>query len=565
MVDRYRKLEADRYDAIVVGAGTGGLVAAALLARHGRRVLVIDQHYVAGGNTTVFRRRGYEFDVGLHYIGDCGANGLVPRILRAAGAEPVVWEELDPDGFDTMLFPDLTFRYPRGLANLATRLHEAFPAERRGLERYLRLLRATHGLTQLARHASGAVDVARGADLLLRWAMRPFAEFLDTCTRDPRLRAVLTAHHGIYALPPSRTPTLLAVGVTAHYADGAYFPRGGGQVTSDRLVASIERHGGTVLLRAQVERIVVEKGHVTGVELRSKHLGHRRVRAPVVISNADLKQTLTRLVDAEHLTARTRSRTAEYEMSLGLGVVYLGLDRDLAAEGMARTNFFVNDTYDLEAAYAAWRRGEFRNDAGVYVTVASLKDPTNRRLAPPGHTNLQIMTTAPSSPEAWGVDPRDLDEHRYGERRVYQQRKRRFARDLVAQAERAIPGLARSIVFEEVATPLTHRRYTLATGGTSYGIALTPEQFGARRPAARTEIEGLYLCGASLRTAHGIPGAASSGVVAAAEVLGPWLYAEVFGPWNSLPRSPLAEWIAARVGDVEHRLPIALPWAAARP
>jgi monoamine oxidase len=69
--ERYRTLERDTFDVIVVGAGTGGLTAAALLARHGCSVLVLDRHQVAGGNATVFHRPGYAFDVGIHYIGDC--------------------------------------------------------------------------------------------------------------------------------------------------------------------------------------------------------------------------------------------------------------------------------------------------------------------------------------------------------------------------------------------------------------------------------------------------------------------------------------------------------------
>ena len=115
MADRLRQLDEESFDVIVVGAGIGGLVSAALLARQGRSVLVLDRHVVAGGNATIFRRRGYEFDVGLHYVGGCHEDGVLPRILRAAGAGDIVFEELDPDGFDVLVFPDLQFRIPRGI------------------------------------------------------------------------------------------------------------------------------------------------------------------------------------------------------------------------------------------------------------------------------------------------------------------------------------------------------------------------------------------------------------------------------------------------------------------
>jgi phytoene dehydrogenase-like protein len=113
--DRFRSLDDRRFDVIVVGAGMGGLTAAALLTRQGKRVLVVDQHAVAGGNATIFKRSGYEFDVGLHYIGGCHPDGPIPRILRAAGVDDVEFEELDPDGFDTLVFPDFEFRIPKGI------------------------------------------------------------------------------------------------------------------------------------------------------------------------------------------------------------------------------------------------------------------------------------------------------------------------------------------------------------------------------------------------------------------------------------------------------------------
>ena len=531
--DRFRSLERDTFDAVVVGAGMGGLTAAALLARHGAAVLVVDPHYVAGGNGTVFRRRGYEFDVGLHYIGDCGSNGLIPRILRAAGVTNVRFREMDPDGFDTFRFPDLEFRVPRGLDVFRQRLVDRFPTEARGIDRYLRLLRETWALTQIAGPVAALTTLPQ-ARLALRWATATLSEFLDTCTHDERLRAILAGQNLTYGQPPSRVALPAHAIVAMHYFAGAYYPEGGGQVMADRLAAEIEARGGKILLLTRARRILIEHGRAAGIEIEGKHVGRRIVRAPVVISNADLKRTLFDLVGVEHLRAPTCARVAGYEMSPALGVVYLGVRRDLRAEGIANSNYTVFSTYDLERQYAAARAGRFDPEPACYISLTSVKDPENPRIAPPGIANIQLMAVVPSAPEAWGTTAADVTDGRYRRSEGYQWAKRQLTDRLLDQAERVLPGLRRDIVYQEVATPMTHTRFTGSSGGTSYGLALTPAQFLHRRPGPTTEIRGLYLCGASLRTGHGIAGAMMSGLFAAAQVVGLRLLPGTLGPANAV-------------------------------
>ena len=527
MADRFRSLERERYDAVVVGAGMGGLVAAALLAARGRSVLVVDQHYVAGGNATVFRRPGYEFDVGIHYLGTCHDDGAIPRILRAAGVHDVEFLPMDPEGFDTLVFPDFRFRVPGSFDGYRDRLVEHFPSEREGIDRYMRLLGDVQRLMRAAARPMklpGALWRSRSA---LRWGGGTLGQFLDTCTRDPALRAVLAAENGDYAQPPSRASLAMHAALMLHYLEsGGYYPKGGGQRISDALAASIERAGGKVLLITSVERISIESGRAVGVEIVNKHLGRRRVHADVVISNADLKRTLLELVGPEHLPRRLTRRTEGFEMSPGLGVVYLGLQSDLKQRGLPNTNYWVYPSYDLETAYADTFAQRFNDAPFVYVSIASLKDPANARIAPAGHTNLQLMSLAPSTPEAWGVRAPAFADGSYRKSDAYKRHKEAYAARLVGAAAAACGDLSRDIVFEEVATPLTHARYTRSTGGTSYGLALTPEQFLHRRPGPQTPIRGLYLCGASLRSGHGIMGAMMSGVFAAAEVAGRDVVAE---------------------------------------
>ena len=533
--DRFRKLDQARFDVVVIGSGIGGLTAAALLAQHGRSVLVLDQHYVPGGNASVFRRPGYEFDIGIHYLGQCGPRGAIPRILSAAGAKGVRFNAMDPDGFDTLFFPDFEFRVPAGIEEYSRRLVSTFPAEKPGIQRYISLLQQMRTLQKLPGQPGRALSVLPRSLRALRWSFSTVAKFLDTCTENQKLRAVLCAESGDYAQPPSRASLALHAGLMAHYLEsGAYYPRGGGQVMSEALAKSIESRAGKLLLNTRVQRIVVENGRACGVIFANKHVGTREVRAETVISNADIKRTLLELLPEGAIAKQSRRKAQKWEMSLALGVVYLGVRSEIFRSTNRATNYWVYSSYNQEPEYLSARSGEFSDKPFAYVSVASHKDSGNDRLAPPGIVNLQVMGLAPSSPKAWGISESDATSNAYRKNPAYLQKKAVFAKRLLQTAERALPGIGQNVVFQEVATPLTHQRYTGATGGTSYGLALTPEQFLHRRPSAKSPVPGLLYAGASTRMGHGIMGSMMSGVAAAAEILGSKLFKEVIG---ALPKT----------------------------
>ncbi len=532
--DRFRRLDKDRFDVVIIGAGMGGLTAGALLAQRGRSVLVLDQHYVPGGNATIFKRPGYEFDVGVHYLGQCGKDGMLPRILNAAGAKDVRFGRMDPDGFDTIVCEDLEFRVPVGVEAYRARLIEHFPSERAGIDRYVDLLTAAADLQRAAQKPRRALEWSRGqawgALKALRWVDSTLGSFLDSCTQDPLLRTVLAAENGTYAEPPSRAALVLHLGLMLHYLeDGGYYPLGGGQVPADALADAIESAGGKLLLSTRVKKIRVQSGKAAGVELENKHVGRRFIAAETVISNADIKKTLLDLVDSGAVSPKTRSRAKKWEMAPALGITYLGMKREALGERVQNTNYFVYPSTDIEGFYRDCRAGRMTDAPPVYATLASLKDPDNPRLAPEGVLNLQLMTVVPSQLEAWGVTEAQVRDGSYSDSEAYARCKAEFAQRVRAGAAQVFPTLEDNVVFEEVATPLTQTRYTGSTGGTSYGLALIREQFLHRRPGAETEIPGLLLCGASMRTAHGIMGAMTSGVVAAAHVVGRSVYKEAVG------------------------------------
>jgi len=538
--------EVDRFDAIVIGSGLGGLAAAAFLCAQGKRTLVLEAHYVAGGNSQVFRRErdghAWEFDVGIHYIGECGRDGMITAVLNGLGlAERVVFRPLDADGYSTLHFPDLTFRVPFGWDRYRARLGETFPDEVEALGRVLDVMQeVSHASRRLSRGELEMSELVNEAPIFLQQGLRPVTELFAEHRLSERAAAVLLGEQGCYAVRPSNTPVAMAAGLTDHFLHGAYYPVGGGQVIAGRLIEAIRAWGGEVRTQSPVRRILVEDGRVRGVVAGRKNREPVEIEAPAVVSNADLKRTFFELVGKEHWAPETLARIDALEMAVPLFCVYLGLDVDLAAEGMPNSNHFLWGGYDIEGVYDELDAGRLASDAMAYLTAASLKDPDNPRTAPRGHTNLQIMTLVPRDYGVWNVEKGPAEGGRYHRDPEYRRRKQALADHLIEVSEQLIPGLREHVVWQEAATPVSQERFTLSTGGTSYGIEMSCSQAGPMRVGPRTEIEGLFLCGASTPSGPGISGVLRGGVAAAGEVLGrdllrPILAGDVLGDRSRLP------------------------------
>jgi phytoene dehydrogenase-like protein len=533
----------EHWDAIVIGSGLGGLTCAAYLCALGKRTLVLEAHYVAGGNSQAFRRqirdRQYEFDVGVHYIGECGPDGLITQMLNGLGlAERIVFRPLDPDGYSTLYFPGLTFRVPASWNRYRTRLLDTFPEEKEPLGKVVDVLRevAEQG-RRFQRGELALEDMAGEAPLFLQWGLRPVTDLFAEYALSEAASAVLLGEQGDYAVRPSKTPTALAAGLTDHYMRGAFYPEGGGQAMAGRLVEAIRAYGGEVRTRAPVKRVRVEDGRAVGIELEKTGA---ELDAPVVVSNADLKRTVLELVGAEHFAAETVERVRGFRMSLPLFAVYAGLDVDLVAEGLPNTNHWLWGSTDIEGIYAQVEDGQLPDENLAYVTVTSLRDPESRHIAPEGYTNLQVMTLVPHDYDLWNVERGPAEGGRYHRDPEYRRRKADLMEELLETAERVVPGLREHTHWKEAATPVTQERFTHSTGGTSYGIEYATDQMGPARIGYATDVEGLFLCGASTPAGHGIANVMFSGLRAAevatgADLRRAVLAGEVLGDRGLLP------------------------------
>lgn len=505
----------DTWDAIVVGSGIGGLATAWLLGEKLRKkVLVLERHYTAGGFSHTFRRPGYEWDVGVHYVGQATGRSAMGRMFAETFGDGVRWEPMG-EVYDTVVLGGRRYEYVAGRERWRARMHEYFPEERAAVDRYLDLVRdAVRG----SRLYWAEKVVPRPVAAVAGWAMRrgfmrhasrTTREVLESLTRNQELIAVLAAQWGDYGLPPAESSFAMHATVTGHYFDGGYYPVGGARTMAAAVVPRIEAAGGAVVIDAEVTGVLVESGRAAGVRTKDG----REFRAPLVVSDAGLHTTLDLLpADApgRSVLDALRSRLAPSAAHLCL---YVGLKHTDAELGLARSNLWVYRDADFEGAVAGFTANPAADPPFAYISFPSAKDPSFVERCP-GRSTIEVITLARFDWfERWASDPwrrRGAD---------YEALKTGLRDRLLEVLYREVPQVRGKVDVAELSTPLSTRHFTNYARGEIYGLAHSPARFAERQLGPRTPVPDLYLTGQDACSC-GIAGAMVGGYLAASAIAG---------------------------------------------
>jgi len=483
----------ENYDVIVIGSGAGGLAAALRLARLNFSVLLLEAMPSFGGYINPFRRKGYTFDTGLHFLIGISKGDNFWRVLEELGINNTVnFIELNPDGYDRFIFPDYEFQVCNGRERFKEKLISDFPKEERGIHEFFKvsdkILKAVEDSRSMGSGLLGMLSFILKNPVMLKYSRVPYQSLLDHLISDKRLQAVLSAPSLYYGTPPAKASVILAIMVWMSMLQGEFYPHGGSGAFKDAFIRGLTEHGAVLKNNSRVVAIG-KHGDDFVVETEAEE----QYRSRVVISNADPVITLGKLVNPEILPSKIKKTVTGLRPSEGSFYAFIGTDLDLPSIGITDTNITYYDSYDINKIFenqlAPNPPEAFPN---FFITSPSVKDPDGRH-APEGFHTLGIFTWAISYNlfEKWA----GLPSMKRGEE--YKALKEEIGDRLIISAEKYVPGISSHIDIVEYATPLSNEYWVNAVMGGNYGPDHTPDQFGKNRFSSFTSgIDGLFMTGA---------------------------------------------------------------------
>jgi all-trans-retinol 13,14-reductase len=513
---RYRpnRLAPD-YDAVVIGSGMSGLTTAALLSDLGWKVCVLEQHYTAGGFTHSYERAGYEWDVGVHYIGEVGAPTRTRKLFDYLSGGRLEWAPMDAE-YDRFYIGDKVFTAVAGKQAFRDNLVRQFPNEAQAIDRYIALL-------DRSGDALSAFGMGRGMPQWMGKAIKPWFNWkrrgayrrttwdvLSRLTDDEDLIATLCGQWGDMGMPPKRSPFMAHAMIARHYLYGGYYPVGGAWRIADTIIPKIQAGGGEVFTYAGVAEIEVADGAVTGVRMQDGH----RIECACVISSAGVDNTFNHLLaDPVAEQSGYRRLMGTVQASVGHLGVYIGLKGTAEEIGLPRTNYWIYPSNDYDGALDAFLENPDAPFPVVYISFPSAKDPDyeNRH---PGTATIEIVAPAPYE---WFAKWRD---ETWGQRGDDDEAlKQKFGFRLMETLYEKVPQARGKVDYYEVSTPLSTNWFGGYQRGELYGLAHTGERLEQDWLRPKTTIPGLWLTGQDILTC-GVTGAMMAGMITTMSLVG---------------------------------------------
>ena len=513
---RYRptRLNGD-YDAIVIGSGIGGMTTAASLSKMGKKVLVLEQHYTAGGFTHAYSRNGYEWDVGVHYIGDVGYPTMSRKLFDFISAGNLKWAEMDKV-YDRIFLGDEHFDFVAGKEEFVAEIKKHFPADHAAIDQYMEMVREVNKgmrwftMSKLFRPWQQKLFSIAMKRMVPDYFNKTTYDVLKGITNNEKLIAVLTGQWGDNGMSPKKGSFLIHCLIAKHYFNGGFYPVGGASQIAETVIPQIQASGGEVFTYAEVSEILIEKGKATGVKMKDG----TEIRSPLVISNAGAFNTYGKLLpEAARVKHGYDKKLKKIKRSFTNVGLFIGLKEDAKSLGLPKTNFWIYPDQHHDANVEAFVKDHTKPMPVVYISFPSAKDPSFEARYP-GRSTIEIV--APASFEMW----KEWKGTTWGKRgEDYEAFREYFADRMLEALYEKLPQLRGKIDYYEASTPLSTEFFCFYDEGEIYGLDHDPSRFEQHWLQPKSEIPGLWLTGQDTLSC-GVAGAMIAGFLTAVQILG---------------------------------------------
>ncbi len=465
-----------RYDVVIIGSGLGGLVCGSLLAREGKKVLVLERQAQPGGCMQSYQRGRLSFDTGLHYIGGLAEGQQLHSIFSHLGLMKLPWVRLDADGFDRVTIGHQTFPMAEGYNHFARTLSEYFPKEKEGLRKYVELMRHLPSMEEI-----GPVNAY---------------DWMKSLFNDSLLINVLSGSAIKMELRRESLPLFTFAHGMSSYIGSSWRLRGGGHLIVNALVDDINRMGGKVVCHAEVNKLEEKDGRIVAARCSKGDV----YEGDVFISDVHPQVTFGWLDESKVIKNMFRRRINAMENSTGILTVSLVLKKGVLP-------YFNHNKYYYRKPNV-WTFSE--DVGGVGGVMVSCRVPEE------GDYARQIDLMTPVSWKLFEAWEHTTVGHR-GE--SYDMLKNHLADECIHLAERVVPELGSMVEKRYISTPLTYRDYTLSPCGSAYGVRKDCRNILMTTLSPRTSIPNLLLTGQSLML-HGVEGVTMTALQTCGELLG---------------------------------------------
>ncbi len=453
------------YDAIVIGTGLGGSTAGALLQKAGFRTLILEKNERTGGSCSYYTKDGFKVDIGTHMFtrGNRGPIGVVQYMLGIPEKIKFIQTRdiaiAKGMGFNIAL-PSSPYRLPYFFAKLFYQLRVPL----RELPRVIKLF------YDLATMSDEEID---------KWNHKNVEEFIRRYTTHPQLFAYLGFLLGLYfVLPLWETSAGEAIWCYKRmFRDNSLsYPKGGAVTVPDTFINAATSLGATLITSAEVKKIVVDNGRVSGVELTDG----RAFESKLVISTTSLKDNVFRLVGESHFPEKYVKKIKNIKGSYIAVQAKIALDKKLIKAGClvgGSSKYYKGGELDIDSFHVLYQditNGYIPKIVPLYCPVPTNFDP---ELGPPGKQLLTICSVAPTT----DVELKDPPE--------------KWIESMLEALRDLITGIDRHTIWIDRFTTKFIERWSGKLYGPAISTGQTPDQVGALRPPIRTPIRGLYFAG----------------------------------------------------------------------